>query len=127
MNKTSKICSQMCCGSIGLAGACCFIEDRDWIIGPHQDTEEFINRLSIKFDREIFREEIFIEYKEGKNLFPDKSHWQNQENYPALRVNINISRYPCIFYNTSLKLCSIYDIRPKICKDYKCDYLRENE
>ena len=123
MGTNCEICSTKCYGREGYDGSCCTLEDRDWIIGPHTDTEDFINRLSNKFGRKIEYKDVFIDYEEGKELFPDKNTWQDQLTYPALRVDLNNPRRPCIFYNTTIKACSIYDIRPRICQTYHCWYL----
>lgn len=126
MGENCNICSNKCWGSPGYHGSCCSVEDRDYIIGPHHDTDEFISNLSKKFGREIEKEEVFIEYNEGKNLFPNKTSWQNEMSYPAFRVDLFNPKLPCIFYNTKIKSCSIYDVRPKTCREYECDYLKNN-
>ena len=92
----------------------------------NRNTEEFIESLSKKLGREIEREEIFVEFEEGKNLFPDKSTWQNPDSYPAFRVDFFNPRKPCIFYNTKIKACGIYEIRPQTCRNYECEYLTQN-
>ena len=89
-------------------------------------TEDFIKKLSLKLGREIQEEEIFINYDEGSKLFPNKSTWQNPESYPALRVDFFNPKLPCIFYNTKIKACTMYDIRPNTCVIYECDYLANN-
>ena len=126
MGTDCNICSNKCFGRDGYQGICCSIEDRDWIIGPHYDSEEFIQNLSIKLGREIQYEDVFIDYHEGNKLFPNKSTWQNPESYPAFRIDFFNPKLPCIFYNTKLKFCTIYDVRPKTCKDYQCEYLANN-
>ena len=126
MGTNCNICSTKCFGLEGYHGSCCTLEDRDWIIGPHHDTEDFIKKLSSKLGREIQEEEIFINYDEGSKLFPSKSTWQNPESYPALRVDFFNPRLPCIFYNTKIKACTMYDIRPNTCEIYECDYLASN-
>ena len=126
MSLSCEICSNKCWGSPGYHGSCCSIEDRDFIIGPHPDSDEFLKRLSEKFGREFEFEEIFYSHNEGKNVFLDKQTWQNPSSYPALKINFLNPKKPCIFYNSHLKACSIYDIRPKTCKDYMCDYLKEH-
>lgn len=123
--KTSEICSNKCFGIDNYDGSCCSIEDRDFIIGPHNDCDDFINKLTKKFNRKIDKNSVFIYYEEGKQLFPNKINWQNINNYPAFRIDINSSKKNCIFYNTHIKSCSIYDIRPSTCKNYKCNYLIE--
>ena len=124
--KGCDICSTKCLGTDGYDGSCCTIEERDFIIGPHSDPDEFIERLSNKLGREIKREDVFIEYGGGKDLFPKKTAWHKPSNFPALRVDVSNKRKPCIFYNTTVKSCMVYDIRPQTCRNYNCDYLKEN-
>jgi Fe-S-cluster containining protein len=126
MGENCNICSFKCYGVDNYHGSCCSIEDRDWIIGPHPDNKEFLKRLSEKFGREIKYQEVFIDYEEGKNLFPEKNVWQNESAYPALRVNLTNPKIYCIFYNETLRACSVYSIRPETCRNYECDYLKNN-
>jgi Fe-S-cluster containining protein len=123
MGTDCNICSNKCYGMPGHHGSCCTLEDRDFIIGPHPDAEEFIERLSDKLGREIDYREVFVDYEEGKSLFPNKSTWQNPGSYPAFRVDFYNPRLPCIFYNTKVRACSMYDIRPTTCQEYECEYL----
>ena len=124
--KGCDICSKKCFGIDGYDGSCCTVEDRDYIIGPHSDAEEFLQKLSDKFGRSFEFDEVFYDYLKGKEVFTDKTNWQKPGSYPALRVDLTNKRKPCIFYNTSIKACSIYDIRPQTCRTYKCQYLEEN-
>jgi len=126
MGTNCNICSNKCYGVEGYHGSCCSIEERNYIIGPHHDTEEFIKTLSEKLGREVIEEDVFINYEEGSRLFPNKSSWQNPDSYPAFRVDFYNPKLPCIFYNTKLKFCTIYDVRPKTCRDYECEYLSNN-
>jgi Fe-S-cluster containining protein len=126
MGTDCNICSDKCYGRTGYHGSCCSLEDRDYIIGPHPDTEDFIKNLSSKLGREIYEEDIFIGYEEGKKLFPYKTSWQNPNSYPAFRVDFFNPKLPCIFYNTKIRACSIYDIRPQTCRKYECEYLSNN-
>ena len=123
MGTDCNICSNKCYGMPGHHGSCCTLEDRDFIIGPHPDAEEFIEKLSNKLGREIEYREVFVDYEEGKTLFPNKSTWQNPNSYPAFRVDFYNPRLPCIFYNTKVRACSMYDIRPTTCQEYECEYL----
>ena len=120
---SSKICSTRCFGTKGNHGGCCQIYDREWIIGEIDDADEFLERLQKHFDADIKYSDVFIDYEEGKALFPERETWQNMENYPALRVNTALDSNPCIFYNVAVKRCTVYDIRPTTCIDYRCDYL----
>ena len=123
MSADCNICSNKCLGFEGNHGGCCSIGDRDFIIGPHPDSHEFVERLSEKLGREIKYEEVFYEYEEGKKLFPDRPTWQNETHYPALKVDFFNPRVPCIFYNTRMKACMVYEIRPETCRNFECDYL----
>jgi Fe-S-cluster containining protein len=126
MGTDCNICSNNCYGTNGYHGSCCSIENRDYIIGPHPDTEEFIKNLSSKLGREMYEEDIFIGYEEGKKLFPNKISWQDPNSYPAFRIDFFNPKLPCIFYNTKIRACSIYDIRPQTCREYECEYLSNN-
>jgi Fe-S-cluster containining protein len=123
MGTHCDICSFKCWGREGYDGSCCHIEDRDFIIGPHDDSEKFLERLSNKFDRKIEFQEVFYSFEEGSELFPEKNSWQNISSYPALKVDLGKERKPCIFYNSTLRSCSVYEIRPNTCRNYHCDFL----
>lgn len=123
MSSICDICANKCFGIDGYDGSCCTIQGRDYIIGPIAETEEFLIRLNQKTGRNFQRKQIFIDYEEGKDLFPDKPTWQDSKNFPAMRVDFSKSKLPCIFYNTHAKFCSVHDIRPKTCQDYFCEYL----
>lgn len=123
MGTHCDICSFKCWGREGYDGSCCHVEDRDWIIGPHDDVEPFLQRLSDKFGRKVEFDEVFYTYEEGSALFPDKKCWQDPNSYPALRIDLEKERKPCMFYNSTLKSCSVYGIRPNTCRNYHCDYL----
>ena len=125
MGTDCNICSNKCMGFEGNHGGCCTLGDRDFIIGPHDDTKEFLQRLSEKFGREIDYKDIFIDIEEGKKLFPNKSMWSNERSYPSLRVDTMNPFLPCIFYNMKLKACMVYEIRPNTCKNFECTYLQE--
>lgn len=124
-NSICDICSNKCFGVDGYDGSCCSVENRDYIIGKITDTAEFLERLQSRLGRKINYEDVFIDFEAGKQIFQDKESWQNPENYPALRVNFNDPKLPCIFYNTSLKFCTVHEIRPQTCQDYFCDFLSD--
>lgn len=117
-------CLRNCYGNKGKAGACCTVAERDWIIGPIDDTKEFIARLEKHLGHKVKYNEIFIEYEEGRKLFPEKSTWQERKNYPAMRVLMDSDGvYPCAFLSES-KECTIQAIKPHICDLYLCDHLK---
>ncbi len=121
MINCSDICSNSCLGKQNYHGGCCSIEDKNWIIGPVNDTSEFLERLG----GDLKYEDIFIDHEEGSKLFPDKRAWQDRGAYPALRININSERKFCMFYNQENKSCGVYDIRPKVCQNYFCKHLKD--
>jgi Fe-S-cluster containining protein len=127
MTTPCQVCSHKCLGYNGYHGGCCTIEDRDFIIGPHRDTEQFLVRLFNRMGSEIKHEDVFIDYEEGREMFPDKECWQRPTAYPALRVDMSHPRKPCVFYNNDFHICTIYDIRPDVCKNFACDYLKQNK
>ena len=126
MGNNCNICSFKCFGVDNYHGSCCSVEDRDFIIGPHLDSDEFLEKLSNKFGRQVNFEEVFFSFEEGKELFKEKSSWQNPNSYPAMKIDINNTKKPCIFYNMQLRACNIYDIRPETCRTFECDYLKSN-
>ena len=126
MGTDCNICSNKCMGFTGNHGGCCTVADRNFIIGPHSDSHEFLERLSKKFGRDFEYDEVFYSYETGKNIFPNKSIWQEEISYPALKLDFYNPLLPCMFYNTKLKCCTIYEIRPQTCQNYECDYLRDN-
>lgn len=122
---TLYTCLKNCYGNAGQASGCCMLMHRDFIMGPVKDTEAFLMRLKARYGRKYSFDEVFIEYKEGKKLFPDKSCWQNPKNFPALRVKIDSEgRFPCRFLDQNM-LCSVHDIKPLMCKQYRCDHLKK--
>jgi Fe-S-cluster containining protein len=125
--KSCDICSKKCLGVDNQDGGCCSIQNRDFIIGPHTDSEIFLKNLSDKLNREIKFSEVFYDFEEGSKVFPNKKSWQYNTAYPALKIDFSHPKKNCIFYNTELKYCTIYEIRPKACRDYECNYLKNNK
>ncbi|MBX3073980.1 hypothetical protein KF913_08635 [Candidatus Obscuribacterales bacterium] len=117
-------CTRMCYGYKDKSSQCCCIGDRDFIIGPISDTERFLAALSEKLGEEIKYEDVFIDYEEGRKIFPDKSCWQNPDNFPCMRIVPDQGRgYPCQFLSLDGK-CSVHSIKPETCRIYLCDYLK---
>jgi len=117
-------CVKNCYGQKNNAAGCCKIADRDFIIGPIRDAQEFLKRLNNRDKTKYKFSDIFIEYKEGSKLFPDKVSWQKPEYYPALRVKVNEPDLPCRFL-TDKQECGVYEIRPQTCRNYQCDHLKK--
>src|ERR1700722_5582906 len=105
-------CSQNCMGFRGHVGGCCTLGDRDYILGPVSDVDvdAFLVDLGRLFGREVSREEVFIDFEEGRALFAERSEWQKPANYPALRVRPDVARIPCRFYESSTGACTVQDI-----------------
>lgn len=118
-------CSQNCMGFRGNIGGCCTLDDRDFIPGPLRDADAFLKDLGRLLCREVSREEVLVDFEEGRNLFPERSSWQDPGNYPALRVRPDVARIPCRFYEPSTRACTVYDIRPAMCRNFLCDHLND--
>lgn len=126
-SKKVNPCQKTCLGIVGNHGGCCTIGDRDYIIGPIRDGEETLKRIQQNFPNiDVEWSDIFIDYEEGRRLFPNKSFWQNPNNYPCMRVNVDESSYSCIFYNRQLRCCNIHKSKSEVCNNYVCDYLKES-
>jgi len=123
MSSHCDTCSFKCYGIDGYDGSCCHVEGRDWIMGPINDWDVFLDDLSKKLGREVEFKEVFFNFEEGSKLFPDRSVWQLPGNFPAFKVDMEKIRKPCVMYNTATRSCSVYDIRPETCRNYYCDYL----
>ena len=118
-------CCEKCLGWEGNHGGCCQLDDRDFMMGPVSDPNEFLQRVKNKFTGvKVEWKDVFFDYEEGSKTFPERPIFQNPAHYPALRVDLKHTRKPCIFYNSTLKCCSVYDIRPAMCREFKCDYLK---
>lgn len=116
-------CQKKCLGYDNNHGGCCTVSNRNFIIGPVGNSKEFIEKLKKRIPGvDISFDDVFIEYEEGRRMFPDKPVWQNPNNYPCLRLN-QTKLASCIFYNEAIKCCSIYEDRPEMCRNYMCDYL----
>ena len=120
MNIIAKTCSTECWGNSGEHGGCCRVDDRDWIIGPIEDTFEVLEGVK-KEKPWIAWDDLFMEFGQGASMYPRKTNYQKPSHYPAMRVIDGA----CAAYNKHLRTCSIYENRPKICRDFECEYLRE--
>jgi len=116
-----KICATKCHGIDGCRAGCCSLEDRNYIIGPID--KESQDRI-LKHVKDKTWDDVFVNYLEGKDMFPDREIWQQESSYPALRPKDNEIK-SCTFYDDENSVCSIYAHRPTICGNYLCSYLKE--
>lgn len=119
-----RMCSQKCMGHAGHKGGCCTMANRDYIIGPVRDAEASLARISQHLGRPLAFGEVFIDFEEGKSLFPERSTWQNPANFPAMRVEMD-EAHGCQYYDHATGGCGIYEARPNLCRGYQCGWLRE--
>ncbi len=117
-------CVSNCFGKRHNSAGCCKMADRDFIIGPIDDAQEFLKRLNTRDKTKYKFSDIFIEYKEGSKLFPDKVSWQDPNHYPALRLQMNDPEFACNFLSEKQE-CTVYGIRPKTCRNYLCEHLKK--
>lgn len=118
-------CATNCYGKAGQDGGCCKLEDRNYVIGPIPDAAALLERLRQRFGNpDLKHEDVFFDFAEGSRLFADRSHWQDPKCYPALRVDTTRRDYPCVFYNRTVKACSIYEDRSVTCRNFTCDWLK---
>jgi Fe-S-cluster containining protein len=117
-------CAEKCMGHPKNRGGCCTLADRDFIIGPVTDAPELLERLAERSGRPVLHTEVLIDYEEGRALFPMRKNWQNPAHYPALRV-VQEPGWPCRFYDGEAGRCTIYEIRPGLCRRYECDWLKQ--
>ncbi len=123
MGNHCQICSFNCWGLKDNHASCCSIQERDFIIGPILDFQEFLDKLSNKLGRVVEFDEVFYSYETGSKTFPSRSVWQDSGNFPAFKVNFDHQNKYCINYNRTLRTCTVYDIRPETCQNYFCDFL----
>ncbi len=114
-------CGNKCMGHSNNSGGCCKLGQRDWIIGPVDDVDAFLARLSQRLGRPVERREAIIDFDEGTQLFPGRSTWQNPAHYPAMRIRSE-DPHACQFH-TDTQGCTIHEVRPRLCQGYECSWL----
>jgi len=119
---TLHSCLNNCYGAKGMAVSCCTLTDRNYIIGAITDADAFLARLSEREGRTVPREEVFVDYEEGRALFPDRPIWQEERVYPAMRPDLDDPALPCVLLGKD-NLCTVHDIRPETCAVYYCSHL----
>lgn len=117
-------CTRNCLGVEDNAAGCCTVAERDYIIGPIPDAKEFLKRYNTTACSHATFDELFVSYKEGKRLFPDRETWQNPQNYPALRVDMTHDYHACNFLGED-NLCSVHEIRSQTCRSFTCKHVND--
>lgn len=128
-----QTCVGSCCGHEGLKAGCCQLDpdDLEHVLGPVD--EEWIKK-AIKWFRgkgiNVTRHDLVIDYEEGKligrTFFNDHDIFKQPDSYPILRIQANGIRFACKFLNVENGMCTIYEQRPKMCRDYLCEYVKSN-
>src|ERR1700739_1030361 len=77
-------CSQNCMGVRGNSGGVCTLDDRDFIPGPARDADAFLADLGRRLGREVSRDEAFIDFDEGRALFPERPTRPHTAQHAAL-------------------------------------------
>lgn len=128
-----KTCLGNCCGVKGLRAACCQLdpEDLEHVLGPVD--EQWIKKIIKWFKNKginVTRHDIVIDYEEGKiigrTFFNDHPVFKSPDSYPILRMQINGMRFCCKFLNVQNGMCTIYEQRPDMCRNYLCAYVKAN-
>lgn len=117
-------CTRNCLGVKNNSSGCCTMGDRDYIIGPIPDAKAFLKRYKETEDANASYQDVFIDYKEGSELFPHLSTWQNEDNYPAIRVKTENPSNSCQFLGSD-SLCSVHKIRSITCRNFTCGHVKD--
>ena len=117
----AQSCSTNCFNVKGYHGSCCSMENRDFIMGPIDELSQI--HLLKRYPEKTWND-FFVDYEEGKDLFPDRSVWQQRQNFPAMRINTSTERNNCNQYDPIKKNCSVWRDRPTTCQNFNCDWLQ---
>lgn len=131
-----QTCLGNCCGVSGLKAGCCLMDTQDLehVLGPVDEAciKKIINYFRKK-GLNYSRQDIVIDYEEGKiigdTLFKDAPNariFQEKGAYPIMRFQALGPRYSCKFLNPQTFKCQIYEVRPKMCSSYYCNYITTN-
>lgn len=126
-------CLGNCCGVENLKAGCCQLDptDLEHVLGSV--TERWISSTLNWFRKngiKMTREDIVIDMEEGQvigeKFFGGHQAFKSKKSYPMLRFQVFGSRYACKFLNPKTGMCTIYDRRPDMCRDYYCQYIKAN-
>ena len=134
MKDVNWYCQNECAGrgghtfKPGHSSECC----EGWPIGPITDHKEFLERLSDLKGETVKFSDVFITVEEGKKFSHNKnldkvarSGYQNSINFPAIKPKENTPMLECMFLDKKGVGCTIYEIRPNVCRNYSCPALKK--
>lgn len=128
-------CLGNCCGVEGLKAGCCQMDpdDMEHVLGPVD--EKWIKEILVWLNRKGIpstRSDVVIDFEEGKILGEKffngerRAVFQQKESYPILRFQVQGPRFACKFLTPNSGKCSIYEVRPGMCRGYLCQYIKAN-
>jgi len=130
----TEACLSNCNGHTGLKSGCCKLDpnDLEHVLGPIG--EDWIERTIKWFHKKgmaaVTRHDLVIDFEEGKILgetfFNSHPVFMKKDTYPILRIQADGPRFACKFLNVHTGKCTIYPIRPEMCANYYCQYLKSN-
>lgn len=134
-DNAKKTCLGNCCGVKDLRAGCCQLDtdagDMEHVLGPVD--EDWIKRTIHWFRKKginVTRHDLVIDWDEGKligrQFFHDHEVFKQKDSYPILRIQANGKRFACKFLNVHNGMCTIYEQRPDMCRDYLCEYVKAN-
>lgn len=128
-------CLGNCCGVEGLKAGCCQMDpdDMEHVLGPVD--EKWIKEVLVWLNRKGIhstRSDVVIDFEEGQIIGEKffngerKAVFLSKESYPILRFQIQGPRFACKFLTPNSGKCSIYEMRPGMCRGYLCQYIKAN-
>lgn len=128
-----ETCLSRCSGVDGLKAGCCKLDpnDLEHVLGPLP--EEYIQKLIKWFQKKginFKRQDLVIDFEEGqiigRNFFNGHPVFEEPKTYPIFRFDVDGPRFSCKFLNNQSGMCSIYEMRPDMCRNYLCNYVKSN-
>jgi len=130
------VCLGSCCGVEGLKAGCCHLDpdDIEHVLGPLEKEDAvwidtMVKKLR-KTGQAVGREDIVIDFEEGKvigaKFFNSHPVFMAETSYPMIRFQVIGPRFVCKFLNPTNKKCTIYENRPKMCRNYLCQFVKGN-
>jgi len=129
--KAFSTCVGNCCDIKGLKAGCCHLDmnDLEHVLGPVDDDDiKLILQKLRKRGISATREDVVIDFEEGKLIgeafFNGHEVFNNKKSYPFLRFQVSGPRFVCKYLSTKTGMCTIYEFRPKMCRDYLCQFVQ---